>query len=442
MQKLRKRKLNLPWHREHPAIRAVPQPVIKRPPRSGQLKTPGIGFGPFGGLHVSPHLALGALPTKESGQARTAIQGSPRAMETFERLATGAVPELARRLVLANLKQEIDRIAAQGGTIPEIHQARMKLVDALYDDTPQAEARRTRIIRRRIEDERQATAQVIDLRERAETNYQTRAQARYQRTMLDLDRLQDRLKIRLGEGSPRYQEAAAHIETLRQRAAALAGDDPLKGFRIGLLEAERRVTTLAEAGRRVAETASQAMGQSFEQFFFDIMEGRVKRLDVYFKSFFSSVARAMMSLAAQRTASFIMSSLGSLFAGSGGTKEMARGGVLPGRFVPLRKFQTGGIVRRPTFGLIGEGSRHEAVVPLPDNRSIPVIFPQGSQTQTAIAPNVQVQINVTNQGPALDMKVVNRQVTQNAQGQAKLILDVVTYGVMTNPGLRAALKSV
>lgn len=34
--------------------------------------------------------------------------------------------------------------------------------------------------------------------------------------------------------------------------------------------------------------------------------------------------------------------------------------------------QKGGIVTKPTVGMIGEGSNYEAVVPLPDNRSIPV----------------------------------------------------------------------
>jgi tape measure domain-containing protein len=43
----------------------------------------------------------------------------------------------------------------------------------------------------------------------------------------------------------------------------------------------------------------------------------------------------------------------------------------------------GGVVRQPSFALIGEGKNHEAVVPLPDNRSIPVTFtgnqPRGDQ---------------------------------------------------------------
>ncbi|MEM1724264.1 MAG: hypothetical protein QXW71_00600, partial [Thermoplasmata archaeon] len=45
-----------------------------------------------------------------------------------------------------------------------------------------------------------------------------------------------------------------------------------------------------------------------------------------------------------------------------------------GSFIPIKKFAYGGIVERPTLGLIGEGRHKEAVVPLPDNRHIPVKF--------------------------------------------------------------------
>jgi hypothetical protein len=57
--------------------------------------------------------------------------------------------------------------------------------------------------------------------------------------------------------------------------------------------------------------------------------------------------------------------LGALFPG----KKAANGAVWSGGFTP---FAGGGIVRRPTLGLVGEGRFNEAIVPLPDGRSIPV----------------------------------------------------------------------
>jgi hypothetical protein len=51
------------------------------------------------------------------------------------------------------------------------------------------------------------------------------------------------------------------------------------------------------------------------------------------------------------------------------TTGYANGGIVPGGF---RAFANGGVVSGPTLGLVGEGKYNEAVVPLPDGRSIPV----------------------------------------------------------------------
>jgi hypothetical protein len=59
-------------------------------------------------------------------------------------------------------------------------------------------------------------------------------------------------------------------------------------------------------------------------------------------------------------------SVGSSIAGFFG---FADGGVVPGGF---RAFNNGGIVKKPTIGLVGEGKMNEAVVPLPDGKNIPV----------------------------------------------------------------------
>lgn len=50
----------------------------------------------------------------------------------------------------------------------------------------------------------------------------------------------------------------------------------------------------------------------------------------------------------------------------------AKGGVLSGQFMPIQAFAGGGVVTRPTLGILREAGRNEAVVPLPDGRSIPV----------------------------------------------------------------------
>jgi hypothetical protein len=49
----------------------------------------------------------------------------------------------------------------------------------------------------------------------------------------------------------------------------------------------------------------------------------------------------------------------------------AMGGVVSGGF---RAFAAGGTVNQPTLGLVGEGLFNEAIVPLPDGKSIPVVM--------------------------------------------------------------------
>ena len=72
---------------------------------------------------------------------------------------------------------------------------------------------------------------------------------------------------------------------------------------------------------------------------------------------------------------------------------LANGGIAPGGF---RVFASGGIANRPTLGMIGEGKYNEAVVPLPDGKSIPV---------TGAGNNVTVNVAVDAQGQSAATEV-------------------------------------
>jgi hypothetical protein len=65
-----------------------------------------------------------------------------------------------------------------------------------------------------------------------------------------------------------------------------------------------------------------------------------------------------------------------------GLSAFAKGGVIPGGTgdaMPVKGYATGGpIMRSPHVALIGEGQYNEAVVPLPDGRSIPVQMQGGA----------------------------------------------------------------
>jgi tape measure domain-containing protein len=108
-----------------------------------------------------------------------------------------------------------------------------------------------------------------------------------------------------------------------------------------------------------------------------------------FASFLQSVGQALSQAASQMIATYIAIGIAKLFAGlgGGGAKPdavanlnagaaqyggglaFANGGIAPGGF---RAFANGGVVSGPTLGLVGEGKYNEAIVPLPDGKSIPV----------------------------------------------------------------------
>ena len=54
---------------------------------------------------------------------------------------------------------------------------------------------------------------------------------------------------------------------------------------------------------------------------------------------------------------------GGLIGGALSLFSLKEGGQLPGQFIPIKAFQGGGYVDRPTLGLIGEGGEREWIVP-------------------------------------------------------------------------------
>jgi len=74
--------------------------------------------------------------------------------------------------------------------------------------------------------------------------------------------------------------------------------------------------------------------------------------------------------------------------------KMANGGIMS-QYGPvqLQKYASGGIADRPQLALFGEGSRNEAYVPLPDNRSIPVTLSGNSGGVVMGDTNISISID-------------------------------------------------
>jgi phage-related minor tail protein len=89
----------------------------------------------------------------------------------------------------------------------------------------------------------------------------------------------------------------------------------------------------------------------------------------------------------------------------------AKGGIAPGGF---RAFANGGIANRPTLGMVGEGRYNEAVVPLPDGRSIPVKGAGGNVTvNVAIDSNGQAKATESSGDGAKELGYLISQAVQS-----------------------------
>lgn len=107
----------------------------------------------------------------------------------------------------------------------------------------------------------------------------------------------------------------------------------------------------------------------------------------------------------------------------------ANGGIAPGGFLPMQAFATGGVVSRPTIGLVGEGRFNEAVVPLPDGRSIPVEMRSGGRQ--VVENHVTVQL-----GHGFMAGII-----QAARPSPGEIIMTVGEDILTNGSLRKVIQS-
>jgi tape measure domain-containing protein len=130
-----------------------------------------------------------------------------------------------------------------------------------------------------------------------------------------------------------------------------------------------------------------------------------------FANFLKTVAQALSNAASQMISTYVSIGIARMFAGftgKGGLEPntdagnaafmqrtgalgFANGGIATGGFLPFRAFADGGIVSGPTLGLVGEGRFNEAIIPLPDGKSVPVDL--GNAAGNNISTNIVVNVN-------------------------------------------------
>jgi tape measure domain-containing protein len=185
----------------------------------------------------------------------------------------------------------------------------------------------------------------------------------------------------------------------------------------GLEAAEERLRELTNTGYQVVQAAN-AIGDAFGAAFKGLVSGSMTAREAL-AGMFQSIADHFADMVAQMIAEYlkmalikgIMSIIGGAVGGgftplsneqatsfnfnpgamTGGTPwTFANGGIAPGGFTA---FANGGMVTGPTMGLVGEGRYNEAIVPLPDGKSIPVQLAGGDGGNQIVS---NITVNVSN----------------------------------------------
>ena len=103
-----------------------------------------------------------------------------------------------------------------------------------------------------------------------------------------------------------------------------------------------------------------------------------------------------------------LSTIGSFFGlERGGVIGLAKGGIT--------RYAKGGVATQPTY-LVGEGKQNEAVVPLPDNKSIPVDLGKGANSTN----NTSISINIAESGTTTKMEAEGAEQMASAINMAVL----------------------
>jgi tape measure domain-containing protein len=136
-----------------------------------------------------------------------------------------------------------------------------------------------------------------------------------------------------------------------------------------------------------------------------------------FQSLFSAVLPGLGAAAGGLSSGFSAGTSSAIDTGAAGWAssfatplKFANGGIASGGF---RAFASGGIVTGPTLGLVGEGRYNEAVIPLPDGKSVPVDLGgmaggMGGEVTSNIVVNInngQMQGNGNGNGSELGRKI-------------------------------------
>jgi tape measure domain-containing protein len=220
--------------------------------------------------------------------------------------------------------------------------------------------------------------------------------------------------------TPEQVEGQASLEE-RVEAAKKARDD-LQNIASSISdafgEAFKGIITGTSSVREALAGLFQSIADSFADMVAQMIAEWLKaQLIQGFQSLFSAVLPGLGAAAGGLSSGFSAGTSSAIGTGAAGWAssfatplKFANGGIASGGF---QAFANGGIVSGPTLGLVGEGRYNEAVIPLPDGKSVPVDLGgmaggMGGEVTSNIVVNInngQMQGNGNSNGSELGRKI-------------------------------------
>ena len=267
-----------------------------------------------------------------------------------------------------------------------------------------------------------------------------------------IDEILLKQKLASGEMSQKEYDIAMHLRdqlATRQQLKDLGATEaqlrefdnnqgPAPGTYDALLQtAESDLESLIDPVEQL-DTIATGVGDSFATMFTDLATGAAtaqEALGSMFSNLSDMFANMVQEIIAQWVKVQLIQGLGNIFGGMMGggagttqqsaaqavgwptARPYANGGMAYGGFTP---FASGGIVKGPTLGLVGEGRHNEAIVPLPNGKSIPVEMGKGMGGDV----NSSVVVNINNGGGS-ESSTKGSQGNQLAKGIEGAVKDVI-----------------
>ena len=199
-----------------------------------------------------------------------------------------------------------------------------------------------------------------------------------------------------------YMTQSLQFVTDETQAETISLNIAKKGREIQLLAAQKKgmennLNLTRELGVTAVNTFENSMIKGIE----GVIQGTMSVKDA-FKSMAQSILVSLSQVLAKMMAMKVMTAMF-------GVTPMAEGGIIAMAKGGITGYRNGGIATEPTY-LVGEGKHNEAVVPLPDGRSIPVNM-KGNGGNNNIVINVDAGGNTNStggnaeQGKALGMAI-------------------------------------